>query len=310
MSIWSRSVDNLFNAGSSSWSCSLSITVKVSITVFQNSFPLLAMCPMILRTSIAVTKAGPKQNSPMAEPEKVIDVPGDARRVFEVLKNGGIAIVPASVGYGIVAIDPAALQKIFRTKKRKPHKKHGMIGSYALHKELHILPPREAGMVKLLTVDMDLPLGVVAPFREDHPIVQKLGKDILEQSSVDGTLAMLVNGGPLQEELSRLATEAGLPLMGSSANLTGEGTKSLVEDIEPEIRAAADIVIDYGRCTFSTPRPSSTMYDFKHMKLVRFGACYDVIKDAFQRFYQISLPEDPGREALFSGHLVREANSY
>ncbi|KAL1998568.1 hypothetical protein VTN02DRAFT_5959 [Thermoascus thermophilus] len=246
----------------------------------------------------------------MSEPEKTIDVADDACRVFEALKNGGIAIIPASVGYGLVAIDPAALQKIFVTKQRKPHKKHGMIGSYALHRELHVLPPREAGMVKLLAVDLDLPLGVVAPFREDHPIVQRLGREILQQSSVDGTLAMLVNGGPLQEELSRLATAAGLPLMGSSANLTGEGTKSRVEDIEPEVQAAADIIIDYGRCKFSTPRASSTMYDFKHMRLVRFGACYDVIEDAFRRFYQISLPADPGREALFSGHLLQGANNY
>lgn len=246
----------------------------------------------------------------MDEPEKILDVAGDARRVFEVLKEGGVAIIPASVGYGIVAIQPVALQKVFATKQRKPHKKHAMIGSYALHRELHRLDARKGGMVRLLTVDMDLPLGVVAPFREDHPIVQSLGEETLKQSSVDGTLAMLVNGGAFQEELSRLATEAGLPLMGSSANLTGKGTKVLVDDIELEIQQAADIIIDYGLIRFSTPRPSSTMYDFKNMKLIRFGACYDAIKYAFSRFYDITLPEDPGRKALFSGHLERKANVY
>ncbi|KAH8691149.1 hypothetical protein BGW36DRAFT_48162 [Talaromyces proteolyticus] len=240
----------------------------------------------------------------------VIDVEEDARRVFHILKTGGVAIIPSSVGYGVVATDPAALQKVFVTKRRKPHKKHAMIGSYALHQELHVLPPREAGMVKLLTVDLSLPLGVVAPFRPDHPIIQKLGEDMLSRSSVDGTLAMLVNGGPFQDELSRLAAEAGLPLMGSSANLTGKGTKSLVEDIEPEIRNAADIVIDYGRRQYSYPRPSSTMYDFKYNKLLRFGACYDSIRDVLNRFYHINLPDDPGRDVLFSGHLGELANQY
>ena len=180
----------------------------------------------------------------MSETDKIIDIKADAQRVFEVLKNGGVSIIPANVGYGIVAIEPDALQRVFATKQRKPHKKHAMIGRYALHR-VHVLPPREEGMVKLLTVDLDLPLGVVAPFRPDRPLTQKLGKT-LSQSSVDGTLAMLVNGGQLQEELSRLATDAGLPLMGSSANLTGKGSKVVVKDIEQEILDAADIIIDYG----------------------------------------------------------------
>ncbi|OJJ88224.1 uncharacterized protein ASPGLDRAFT_41743 [Aspergillus glaucus CBS 516.65] len=246
----------------------------------------------------------------MSAPEQRIDIQNDALRVFDILQSGGIAIIPASVGYGIVATDPEALQRVFNTKQRQPHKKHAMIGSYALHRELHVLPPRETEMVHLFTVDLDLPLGVIAPFREDHPIIQKLGKEPLQRSSVDGTLSMLVNGGKFQEELSRLATEAGLPLMGSSANLTGKGTKSTVEDIEPEIREAADIIINYGRQRYSSPRPSSTMFDFKNMRLMRFGACFDVIQDAFWRFYGIRLPDDPGREMLFSGHLDANANVY
>jgi hypothetical protein len=47
-----------------------------------------------------------------------------------------------------------------------------MLGSYELHKEIHVLPPREAGMTKLLVHDLDLPLGLVAPFKEDHPMIK------------------------------------------------------------------------------------------------------------------------------------------
>ncbi|KAK5048658.1 hypothetical protein LTR84_005749 [Exophiala bonariae] len=258
-------------------------------------------------TSKAITVSPPMQSSANGvQTDKPIDIPADAKRVFDVLISGGLAIVPASIGYGLVAIVPEALERAFVTKKRMPHKRHAMIGSYSLHKELHVLPPREAGMVELLCQDFNLPLGVIAPFRADHPLVQKLGAETLARSSVDGTLAMLVNGGAFQDELSRLATEAGLPLMGSSANLTGKGTKSLVEDIEPEILRVADIVINYGKRTYSTPRPSSTMINFKELELMRFGACYDVIQDVFKRFYGVEFPNDPGQEVIFSGHL-REA---
>jgi tRNA A37 threonylcarbamoyladenosine synthetase subunit TsaC/SUA5/YrdC len=96
----------------------------------------------------------------------------DARKVFDVLKKGGAAIVPMNVGYGIIAADSDALARIFHAKKRKPYKRHAMIGSYSLHCDIHVLPSREAKIVKLLTVDLDLPIGVVAPYRTDHPMIR------------------------------------------------------------------------------------------------------------------------------------------
>ncbi|PYH69087.1 uncharacterized protein BO88DRAFT_41791 [Aspergillus vadensis CBS 113365] len=240
-----------------------------------------------------------------------IDVVRDAQRVFEVVKDQGIALIPGSIGYGLVASDPAALDRLFTTKRRKPHKKHAMIGSYALHQEIHVLPAREESMVRTLTVDLDVPVGVAAPFRPDHPIIQKLGPELLSRCTHDGTLSMLVNGGPFQEELIRLCHAAGLPLLGSSANISGSGMKVRIEDIEPEIVEAADIVIDYGKRTFSVPRASSTIINFRDMKLVRYGACYDVIQDVLKKFYGVELPEDPGKEELFSGHVdVQQATVY
>jgi hypothetical protein len=158
-------------------------------------------------------------------------------------------------------------------------------------------------MVRLLTVDLDLPVGVVASYQPDHPIIQKIPQDL------DGTMAMLVNGGEFQEELSKLATDAELPLLGSSANLTGTGTKVAIEEIEPEIRAVADIIVDYRRQKYSHPRPSSTMINFDELRVLRFGACYEVIQDVFSRFYGLSLPNDPGQDILFSGHLRQHHDS-
>jgi tRNA A37 threonylcarbamoyladenosine synthetase subunit TsaC/SUA5/YrdC len=193
---------------------------------------------------MAIDEHGNKVTGPM---DPNIDPIADAKRVFEVLCNGGIAIIPVDVGYAICAGDSIALERAFITKQRKPHKRHAMIGSYMLHRDIHTLPPREAGMCKLIVHDLNLPLGLVAPFKEEHPMIKRLGAETLARSSVEGTLAMLVNGGLLMDELARLSFESGRPIMGSSANLTGKGTKAYVEDIEPEILSAADIIINYVR---------------------------------------------------------------
>lgn len=113
-----------------------------------------------------------------------IDPIADAARVWAVLEKGGLAIVPVDVGYAVVAGNNDALERAFQTKQRKPHKRHAMMGSWAMHQAIHVLPPREAQMAKHLVQDLDLPLGLVAPFREDHPIVKKLGPETLARSSV------------------------------------------------------------------------------------------------------------------------------
>jgi tRNA A37 threonylcarbamoyladenosine synthetase subunit TsaC/SUA5/YrdC len=220
-----------------------------------------------------------------------IDIPTDAARVLSVLLAGGIAIIPSSVGYGIVATESTALQRIYTVKRRQPHKRHAIIGSYALHRETHVLPPDKMDLVRLLTVDLNLPLGVIAPYRRDHPLIARLDEETLAASSMDGTMAMLVNGGPFQEGLVRVAAAGGRAVLGSSANLTGQGTKTVVEEIEPEIREAADIVVDYGRVRDGWPRASSTMVDFESMRVVRVGACYEVIRDVVQRFAGVQWPD-------------------
>jgi hypothetical protein len=91
--------------------------------------------------------------------------------------------------------------------------------------EVHELGSREQEIVDAITIDADLPLTVVAAYRADHPVVAAVEAETLAASTVGNTLALLVNGGRLQDEVVRLCHQAGLPLLGSSANLTGTGTK-------------------------------------------------------------------------------------
>ncbi|KAF7184821.1 hypothetical protein CNMCM7691_006690 [Aspergillus felis] len=224
-----------------------------------------------------------------------IDIPTDAARVFSILSAGGIAIIPSSVGYGIIGTEAPALQRIYTVKRRQPHKRHAIIGSYALHREIHVLPPDKMDLVRLLTVGLNLPLGVIAPYRRDHPLIARLDEETLSASSMNGTMAMLVNGGPFQEEMVRVAAAGGRAVLGSSANLTGQGTKTVVEEIEPEIREATDIVVDYGRVRDGWPRASSTMVDFESMRVVRVGACYEAIRDVVQRFAGVQWPDPSAR---------------
>jgi tRNA A37 threonylcarbamoyladenosine synthetase subunit TsaC/SUA5/YrdC len=231
------------------------------------------------------------------------DVPGDAKTMLDTLEPGGIAIIPGNVGYALGASTPDALRTCFRTKGRAPHKRHALLGSWDLHQEVHVLTPAARAIVETLVLDHGVPLGVIAPFRRDHPVVRRIDDETLAASTVGDTLAMLLNNGPFHEECARLSLEHSFPVLGSSANLTGTGTKFRVEDIQQPIIDIADVVFDYGLRPFHHYRRSSTMIDFSTMQVVRIGSCYDVISDAMRRHFGIDLPPDPGLDVLPSGHL-------
>ncbi|SJZ38211.1 tRNA A37 threonylcarbamoyladenosine synthetase subunit TsaC/SUA5/YrdC [Enhydrobacter aerosaccus] len=233
----------------------------------------------------------------------VFDIAGDARRVFDVLKAGGIAIFPNDAGYAIMGGSPQALQKIFDTKRRGSHKRHAMLCSLETQREIHVLDSRSRDIIDAITVDYDLPFGAVAPYATDHPLLQRVAPELLQASTANGTIGMLLNAGRLYAELCRLSREAMQPIFGSSANLSGTGPKFRIEDIQPEIKAIADIIVDYGLRKYHHYNRSATIIRFPQVEVIRIGSCYELISDALKRHFQIGLPADPGRDTLPSGHL-------
>jgi len=154
------------------------------------------------------------------------DIKSDAHRVFKVLQAGGIAIVPASMGYTVMTSSDDALERIFLAKQRPSYKRHAMGGSFVLHQRLHNLHGKNADIVRCLVQDFDLPLGVIAPYHEEDPILKNIQPRTLEAASVEGTIAMLINAGSIVDEITKLTMAASIPFLGSSANISGTGMLS------------------------------------------------------------------------------------
>jgi tRNA A37 threonylcarbamoyladenosine synthetase subunit TsaC/SUA5/YrdC len=220
----------------------------------------------------------------------VLDFQRDALRAFEAIRAGGITILPMDVGYSLIGGRPAALQRIFDTKRRAPSKLNAMLGNDAIASELYVLSTRGREVLDAITKDYDLPLGAVAPFRAGHPIFANLDAATLARSTRDGTLLMLLNAGQFHAEITRLSHAHAFALFGSSANLSLSGTKFDPTAIEPEIKAIADVVIDYGLVKYHPWRASSTILALETLEVVRFGSCYENIAALVQRHFGVTLP--------------------
>lgn len=223
----------------------------------------------------------------------VIDIEADAQRAFASMEAGGIALLPQSVGYSLIAAHPVPLRRIFDTKRRTPSKLNAMLGNDAIAKELYVLSSRGRDLLEAVTKLYDLPLGAIAPFRREHPIFRLLDDEMMARSTKDGTLLMLLNAGPFHAAITRRSHAANVALFGSSANISMTGTKFSSDDITPEIRAIADVCIDYGLMKYHPYGESSTLINLETLAVVRYGSCYEDIRDIVRRYFGKDLGPRP-----------------
>ncbi len=225
------------------------------------------------------------------------DYEGDAKRVYEVLDNGGISVIPSHVGYVIVACDPEAIWRIFKAKNRKPQKLNAVCGCKEMHLAMHDLPTDRRAIVSAITEEWDLPMGTAAKVHMDHPAIANLPEDTLKQTTHDGTLAMLLNAGPLMDNIARLAFADNRMAIGSSANVSLQGVKFRATEIEQQITDAANIIIDYGLMRWNQYNHSSTMINMSDMEVIRYGSCFDLIDNILRTHFDIILPPNPYKSA-------------
>jgi tRNA A37 threonylcarbamoyladenosine synthetase subunit TsaC/SUA5/YrdC len=220
-----------------------------------------------------------------------LDIRNDAARAFDVLKDGGIGILPMDVGYSLIGGSPQALKRIFDTKNRAPSKLNAMLGNDAMHRALHKVSNRGREIYEAICNDYDLPLGLIAPCNIDHPLLQM--HDTYVRSTKGDTLLMLMNSGRFHAEITRLSLEQEHLLFGSSANLTLTGTRFRVEDMQTEITDIADVTIDYGLMKYHSYAASSTLLDVENCTVHRYGVCYENIAEILRRHFDVTLPPKP-----------------
>ena len=217
-------------------------------------------------------------------------IAADALRVFEVVRDGGVALIPLDVAYALVARTPQAVRRVYAAKGREFGKPLGLVGGQAAHEALHVLDAERRAMVHAVTVEHDLPLSVVAPFRPAHPYLTALDPWVLNSSTRAGTLNLLLNAGALRTELARRCWEAGVALTGTSANLSLTGSRFSVQSVDPAIIAACDVVIDYGVSRYNNVAGrSSTIVDFAQMRLLRHGVCGEAIVNVLREQFGVTL---------------------
>lgn len=214
----------------------------------------------------------------------------DAERILHVVARGGVAVIPLDVAYAIVGGTESAIRRIFAAKNRSYEKPSGLFSSPLFSDEIHVLSVDKRAMIHEIVREENLPFSVVAPFNPQHRFFSRVDPFVLEHSSKQGTIDMLLNAGSLHNELVKLSWGAGIPVFGSSANTSLMGSKYRANDIESAVLDAADLVVDYGLSKYHNPHGrSSTIIDFSDFSVIRIGVCFDQLKEAFHHRFGVTL---------------------
>lgn len=208
--------------------------------------------------------------------ENPIDI---AKSVFDTVSNFGTAIFRTDVGYAIVGQTSEAIQRIFEYKQRSFNKPCGCFGSLEMFKELIQFTAEQLEFVEAITLDANFPLSIVGRYDPDHPIMKNADPFVLKNASKSGTIDLLMNAGPIHDEIARLALESGMGVFGSSANMSLSGSKYDFKDVEIELRNKVDLALDGGKTKFSHPDGlGSTIIDLDTFEPFRIGIRFQEIR--------------------------------
>ncbi len=202
----------------------------------------------------------------------------DAKRLRECIAGGGVAVFPADTVYGL-ACDPQnreAVRRLYGLKGRPP-KRPAAVMFFSLAAALEALPElggRERAALRAL---LPGPLTLLLPNREDrYPLACRpaaaLSAVVAEQAAMERPRAPASREGlsageagalglrvPLLPEPLAALRAMDLPVMQSSANLSGGPEARRLADVPPALLAGAELVLDGGEL----PGVASTVLDLR-----------------------------------------------
>jgi L-threonylcarbamoyladenylate synthase len=161
--------------------------------------------------------------------------PESIRRAAKVVIGGGIVVFPTRGLYGLAvnALDDAAIENVYRIKARSGANPILVLlpGADKLERMVNEIPASA-----LVLMDTYWSGNVTLVFNARAEVSHLL-------TAGTGKIGVRLPGHPVARALT---TAVGSPITGTSANISGAGGCARIDDLDPEIFGAADMILDAG----------------------------------------------------------------
>jgi len=191
----------------------------------------------------------------MAERHSLLSDYGSALSAAKkAIQEDGLAVYPTDTLYGIGcnALSQKAVEKVYSAKLREKGKPLSVIVS-DFEMLLRFCKVSEE-QKKILHELLPGPYTFILPLKKPMPAspTMEIGVRVPEHAF-----------------MRQVSKELGIPIVTTSANLSGKPDVAELSSLDPAVAAAVDTIIEGGRCSYAQ---GSTVIDLIRMKVVRKGA--------------------------------------
>lgn len=207
----------------------------------------------------------------------------DLDRAYAVVQGSGLLLIKHDIGYGLTGRSERSIRRMFELKGRSPKKPCVVPGTREVLQDLcpDIHPDAwdwawaQAGWTILAVI------GTLDP---QSRLWLSLPPWVRQHTNRDGSVAVFLKPGAFVEALVERAVTDRTILVGSSANLSGQGNTFRPDDLAPSLIEGADLFLDHGVARYENPeRMATTMIDLRTLQIVRRGVNYAQLNAELQR---------------------------
>ena len=208
----------------------------------------------------------------------------DARRMYTLLDDGGLALARTNTGYGLVAMRSDAVRRIYALKGRSASKPCVTVGTMTILDDVAkaIDPDVRTWLARAVT---QWPMAVIARTNRRSALLSSWEPFVASQCTKEETIATFFGVGELIARTASIAYESAQLIVGSSANLAGTGNNYTLDAVPDEIRRAVDLELDYGVAPYTTDRKlASTILDLTKGTFQREGCAFAEVQASWNDF--------------------------
>lgn len=152
-------------------------------------------------------------------------------KAAEIVKKGGVILYPTDTiwGIGCDATNPQAVARVYEIKRRSDSK---ALVTLVSNLDMLALYVKEIPSIALDLIEVnDVPMTII------YPQAIGLAENVVAE---DGSVAIRI---PMNEFCRQLCFKTRVPIVSTSANISGEESPSSFSKISQEIKSAVDYVV-------------------------------------------------------------------
>ncbi|MEN8230808.1 MAG: L-threonylcarbamoyladenylate synthase [Bacteroidota bacterium] len=171
----------------------------------------------------------------------------EVKKAAEVIRSGGVLLYPTDTiwGIGCDASNPQAVERIYQIKQRSDSKSMLVLMNdlSMLEEYVERVPEQALEILKLAKK----PTTII------YPEGRHLAPNLLAE---DGSIGIRITSDPF---CKKLIETTGKPIVSTSANFSGEPPPDVYSKIEPGIKEAVDLVVNWKQDANNPSIPSAIL---------------------------------------------------